>query len=248
MKSVGDDNTTYISAFGASRAPDAVNAALNPLGGLRSAGVGWLVDHVDFLREPLDLLMGDDKAVRSETEKIAGDAEKYEDIASAHLGALRKLDAWTGTTADAFKTSMTQVGHELQAIGLAMRGSADIMATMGTTVTAFRALVRETVVNAISDLISGAHVAAGLAPSTYGASIVAFVGTAVAAAREALVRILRHITDLRSLLLANRSAADELGKALAKIGADGSRFDKAAPRPVAGVPPLDILHGLRKAI
>ncbi|WP_106185551.1 hypothetical protein [Umezawaea tangerina] len=248
VKTVGDDNSTYISAFGAAHAPVAPDTATNPLGDLHGAGVGWLVDHVDFLREPLDLLMGDDNAVRSEAEKISGDADKYEDIANAHLDALRKLEGWTGTTADAFKTSMSQVGHELQAIGLAMKGAADIMSTMGTTVTAFRALVRTQVIKVVDDLITGAHLAAGLAPSTHGASIVSFVGIAVTAARETLAQILRDITNLNALLTANKSAATHLNTALLKIGADGGRFDKPLNPPTPADLPLGTLESLRKAI
>ena len=40
-------------------AVDTVKFVLNPLGSLISAGLGWLIKHVSFLREPLDMLMGE---------------------------------------------------------------------------------------------------------------------------------------------------------------------------------------------
>ncbi|MET1072036.1 MAG: hypothetical protein ABWY11_05260, partial [Umezawaea sp.] len=237
VKSIKEGNTASIAAFGVGLAFDVVGAVLNPLGALLGAGVGWLIDHLYFLREPLDLLMGDNIAVRGETEKISGDAEKYASLATAHLDAVKKLESWTGATADAFKKSMAQVGDELAAIGLAIKGSADIMATMGACVTAFRSLVRDIIAMVIGNLIGGALVAAGLAPFTFGASIVAFVGVAVATALEALGRILRHITNLKSLLTSNAKAADQLGIALAKIGDDAARLNKGGGSTVPSAGP-----------
>ncbi len=239
VKSIQEGNKAAIAAYGVGLAFDVVGAVLNPLGALLGAGVGWLIDHLYFLREPLDLLMGDNIAVRGETEKISGDAEKYAGIATAHLDALKKLETWTGATADAFKKSMAQVGDELEAIGMAMKGSAEIMATMGACVTAFRSLVRDIIAMVIGNLIGGAIVAAGLAPFTFGASIVAFVGVAVATALEALGRIIRHITNLKSLLTANKTASDQLGTALTKISDDAARLNRGGGSTTpSGAPPV----------
>ena len=38
---------------------DSLDAAMDPLGALGSAGVGWLIEHVEFLHEPLDWLAGE---------------------------------------------------------------------------------------------------------------------------------------------------------------------------------------------
>lgn len=42
---------------------DALGFVANPLGALASAGVGWLIEQLDFLREPLDDLAGDPGAI-----------------------------------------------------------------------------------------------------------------------------------------------------------------------------------------
>ncbi|GAA1269738.1 hypothetical protein [Saccharothrix xinjiangensis] len=47
--------------------------AANPLGMLASAGVGWLLEHISFLREPLDALLGD--AFKREMEQMAAEYE-----------------------------------------------------------------------------------------------------------------------------------------------------------------------------
>jgi len=240
VKAVQDGNKAAMAAYGVGLGFDVVGAVLNPLGALLGAGVGWLIDHLYFLREPLDLLMGDNIAVRQETEKIKSDAEKYQAIATTHVEALKKLDPWTGQTAEAFKASMKKVADELESIGLAIKGSAEIMATMGACVTAFRSLVRDIIAMVIGNLIGGALVAAGLAPFTFGASIVAFVGVAVATALEALGRIIRHITNLKSLLAVNKTAGDQLGTALVKISDDAGRLNRGGGGPTvpSSAPPV----------
>ncbi|HEX6343717.1 hypothetical protein [Umezawaea sp.] len=239
VKAIQDGNTAAMAAYGVGLGFDVVGAVLNPLGALLGAGVGWLIDHLYFLREPLDLLMGDNIAVRQETEKIKNDADKYQALATTHVEALKKLDPWTGQTADAFKASMKKVADELAAIGMAINGSAETMATMGACVTAFRSLVRDIIAMVIGNLIGGALVAAGLAPFTFGASIVAFVGVAVATALEALGRILRHITNLKSLLTANKAAGDQLGTALTKIADDAGRLNRSGGTTTpSGAPPV----------
>ena len=40
---------------------DTIGFAIDPLGSVLTAGVGWLLEHISFLREPLDaLLIGDE--------------------------------------------------------------------------------------------------------------------------------------------------------------------------------------------
>jgi prepilin signal peptidase PulO-like enzyme (type II secretory pathway) len=230
-----DENKAAIAAYSVGLAFDVVGAALNPLGAVLGAGVGWLIDHIAFLREPLDLLVGDNIAIRQETEKVKDDAEKYEGIATTHLDALKKLDGWMGETAERFRASMAHVAKEIEAIGSAINGSAKLMATMGAVVTAVRSLVRDIVAMVIGNLIGGALIAAGLAPLTFGASIVTFIGVAVATALEALARIMRHVTKLKAILTGASKAADDLGAALVKLSDDAARFTKGGSS--AYVPP-----------
>ncbi|WP_154697617.1 hypothetical protein [Lentzea guizhouensis] len=240
-KAVDDNDKAAIAAYSVGLAFDVVGAALNPLGAVIGAGVGWLIDHIAFLREPLDLLVGDNIAIRQETEKVKEDAKQYEGIATAHLDALKKLDGWIGQTADNFRASMAQVAKEMEAIGSSIHSSAKLMATMGACVTAVRSLVRDIIAMVIGNLIGGALIAAGLAPITFGASIVAFVGVAVATAVQAVSRIMNHVTKLKSVMSSSAKSADDLGEALVKLSDDAGRFGKGggsadvpAPPPVKG--------------
>lgn len=237
VKAANTQDEGAIAAYSVGLAFDVVGAVLNPLGAVIGAGVGWLIDHIAFLREPLDLLMGDNIAIRQETEKLKEDAQKYEGIASSHLDALKKLDGWNGEAADRFRASMAQVAKEIEAIGSAVNASAKLMGTMGACVTAVRALVRDIIAMVIGNLIGGALIAAGLAPFTFGASIVAFVGVAVATAVEALARILRHITSLKSVLSSSAKSTDDLGTALVKMSDEAARFGRGGGSSGVTTPP-----------
>ncbi|GAB2808698.1 phage tail tape measure protein [Lentzea nigeriaca] len=236
-KAVQDKNDAAIAAYSVGLAFDVVGAALNPLGAVIGAGVGWLIDHIFFLREPLDLLMGDNIAIRQETAKITDEAKKYDEFATAHVAALKKLDGWAGEAADSFRKIMLQVGKELQAVGEAMNAAGKIMGTMGACVTATRSLVRDIIAMVVGNLIGGALVAAGLAPITFGASIVAFIGTAVATALQALSRILNHITKLKGFLTGAAKSTDELGSALAKMGDNTAAAGKGGGSATVPTPP-----------
>lgn len=50
--------------------------AVDPLGAVISAGVGWLFEHVSILREPLDALMGDPDEIQAHTESLKQCAEE----------------------------------------------------------------------------------------------------------------------------------------------------------------------------
>src|SRR5690349_11015037 len=59
----GEWDALAMSVDGASVALDVLGMVMNPLGEIVKAGVGWLLEHVECLREPLELLTGDPKAV-----------------------------------------------------------------------------------------------------------------------------------------------------------------------------------------
>ncbi|MFI6095732.1 hypothetical protein ACIA8G_09275 [Lentzea sp. NPDC051213] len=236
-KAVHDKNNGAIAAFSVGLGFDVVGAALNPLGAVIGAGVGWLIDHIFFLREPLDLLMGDNIAIRQETAKIAEEAKKYDEFATIHVAALKKLDGWAGEAADKFRQMMLQVGKELEALGGALEAAGKIMGTMGACVTATRSLVRDIIAMVIGNLIGGALTAAGLAPFTFGASIVAFIGVAVATATQAVGRIMSHITKLKGFLTGAAKSTDDLGEALAKMGGTASAFGKGGVPTNVPTPP-----------
>src|ERR1700742_885278 len=47
---------------------DALGVAMDPLGSLAGAGIGWLIEHIGFLKQPLDYLAGNPEAVTAKSQ------------------------------------------------------------------------------------------------------------------------------------------------------------------------------------
>ena len=167
--------------------------------------------------------MGDNIAIRAETQRIRTNAEKYPGIMDDHEKAMKKVEEWTGEAADLFKKSMHEVTHEIEAMGLILSGIADIMSTVGACVGAVRAVARDVIAMILGDIVAGAFFAAALAIPTFGASIVGFlvdVGIKVASTLSKLWRLIKQLT---ALLRGNRAAVNELGIAMTTVSNRGAR-------------------------
>ena len=44
---------------------DVLGAVMDPVGALATAGIGWLIEHLSFLREPLDWLAGNGDKIKA---------------------------------------------------------------------------------------------------------------------------------------------------------------------------------------
>jgi hypothetical protein len=55
---------------GAGMVVDLVGSAANPLAAVFSAGVGWLLEHISFIREPLDALLGNPDEMAAQYEAL----------------------------------------------------------------------------------------------------------------------------------------------------------------------------------
>ncbi|MGH3994043.1 MAG: hypothetical protein ACRDSN_16485, partial [Pseudonocardiaceae bacterium] len=64
-KEIGDRDAAGITVQGAGVALDSLGAIVDPLGTLAAAGVGWLIEHCEPLRWPLDQLAGDPQAIEA---------------------------------------------------------------------------------------------------------------------------------------------------------------------------------------
>src|SRR5262245_24299044 len=49
---------------------DTIGFAIDPLGSVLTAGVGWLLEHISFLREPLDALLGNPDEINANIDQL----------------------------------------------------------------------------------------------------------------------------------------------------------------------------------
>jgi uncharacterized protein YukE len=208
---------------------DTVSFAMDPLAGILTAGVGWLFEHVQFLREPLDALMGDPDEIQQNVDQLKAQAANLAQLADQHNQDQQAVKpGWSGDAGDAFHSSMDRLGGELASLGKTVEGSASVVAMSGALVTTLRGIVLDLISSLIAELIEGALVAAATAVITFGASIAGFIGYAVGRAAALGAKIAGQIAKLVSGLARQGSRLSQLGDAMGRLSKSLDRFSQAA--------------------
>jgi hypothetical protein len=132
---------------------DTLGAIVNPLDSLLSAGVGWLIEHVWFLHEPLDALAGDPTQITAQAQtwhKVGGELAA---VAQDHRGAAAALSAWEGIAGDGYRGTVDRFGGALEGAARNATQLADLILTTGAQVGTVRALIRDWIAGWVSEAI-----------------------------------------------------------------------------------------------
>jgi uncharacterized protein YukE len=214
------------NAIGAASATAMV--AIDPLGSLIGAGIGWLIEHVSFLRDALNQVMGNPEEIQANVEATKARAAELRVLAEDHKNGLATFDGWTGRSSESFKTSMDTMGAELDELANAVETKAKIVAIMGMIVTVLRDIIRDLIAQLLGSLIGGAIAAAALAIPTFGASIAAFIGVAVGKAVALGVNIAARVARVIAALSRQLKRIGDLDDVMAKISKGWERFENSA--------------------
>ncbi|WP_434445051.1 hypothetical protein [Lentzea sp. E54] len=214
------------NAIGAASAT--VMLAIDPLGSIIGAGVGWLIEHVSFLRDALNQLMGNPEEIQANVEATKARAAELRVLAEDHKSGLATFDGWTGASSENFKKSMDGMTQELDELAQAVETKAKIVAIMGMLVTVLRDIVRDLIAQLIGSLIAGALIAAAAAIPTFGASIAIFGGFAVGKAVALGVNIASRVARVVAALGRQMKRIGDLDDIMEKISKGWQRFENVA--------------------
>jgi uncharacterized protein YukE len=206
---------------------DTIGMAIDPFGYIVSAGVGWLLEHVSFLREPLDALLGNPDEINANVDALKSAAAEMKTIAEEHRQDLTTVAEWSGDTADKYHGSLSQLAEELDSMGLTLDGTAAVVGISGMLVTTLRGIVFDIIASLITELIRYALIAAASAAFTFGGSIAAFLGVAGARAASVAMRISGKITKLISGLGRQTGRLAKLAQSMSKLAEGLDRFATA---------------------
>lgn len=133
---------------------DLLSVAMDPLGALASMAVGWIIEHVEPLREALEKLTGDAdtvnsyattwKNVSSGLTKAAGDLQ---------TAAGQDLQHWVSPAASSFSTHTGYSTNALGGIGAAAAVLASATEGAGMIVATVREIVRDLIADCVSTLL-----------------------------------------------------------------------------------------------
>jgi uncharacterized protein YukE len=234
ITSIGDDSASEADhvlgvAFDSIGALSAtVAAVLDPLAALAASGVGWLLEHVTFLREPLDRLLGDKDAIQANVDATSNLAARLRQLSDDHRKDMGATDGWTGVSSEKFKASMDKMGQELDALADAVRTKAKVVSVTGTLVIILRDIIRDAIAQFIGTLISGAIQAVAWLLPSFGTSVPIFIGKAVARAAAVGASIASKIAKLVAALGRNSARVGQLSDVMSKIGKGWERFENVA--------------------
>jgi uncharacterized protein YukE len=217
---------TTFNAIGAASATAMV--AIDPLGSLLGAGVGWLIEHVSFLRDALNQLMGNPEEIQANVEATKARAAELRMLAEDHKHDLATFDGWTGRSSERFQASMDTMGAELDQLANAVETKAKIVSVMGMLVTVLRDIVRDLIAQLLGSLIGGAIAAAALAVPTFGVSVATFIGVATGKAVALGVNIAARVARVIAALGRQVGRIGELDDVMARISKGWERFENGA--------------------
>ncbi|WP_018217653.1 hypothetical protein [Salinispora vitiensis] len=155
------NNQWALNGNTAAAALGALGAVMDPLQSIFSAGVGWLMEHVSFLREPLDALMGDPKAIDSHAASWRNiQAHIYQATDEFAHEVNKSTAAWAAASADAYRNLAREHAESTRALGQIADNLSVLTTSIGATVGVVRNTVRDIVADVIGACISKALQAA----------------------------------------------------------------------------------------
>ncbi|MEV0066461.1 MULTISPECIES: hypothetical protein [unclassified Amycolatopsis] len=205
---------------------DLLGIAMDPLGSLASAGVGWLIEHISFLKEGLDKLAGNPEAVTAKavtwdnvSKQLAQSATQY-DQAAANVAPEFQGAGGTAyqTMAKGYAATLRGASGQAHAASIGMNVAAALVGTE-------RGLIRDMVSSFVGELIVKAIAALAASWCTFGGTVAAFIADTVIEggilAEKISGRIAQVVEKLEKLIQSagkSRGALEEATNALKKVG------------------------------
>ncbi|GAA1262472.1 hypothetical protein [Saccharothrix xinjiangensis] len=157
-----------------------VGLASNPLSGFLSAGFSWAIQHVDFLREPFDALLGSPQAIQRMSDSWMSASKQIESIvADYRRTSVEETRNWTGRSADGYRAASQKHSSGLETLAKATKGISQAAKGAGELVATVRKTIMDLISQAVSDMVM--KIIQWLAASflTFGAAIAAAISDIV---------------------------------------------------------------------
>ncbi|MGW6934717.1 hypothetical protein ACWGE0_31975 [Lentzea sp. NPDC054927] len=233
MGRLGDGDAAELGLNAAALGLDALGVFMDPVGALATAGIGWLIEHLSFLREPLDWLAGNGDKIKAAVGTWNQVSVAIAQIADEQNKAVQsQVGSWQEAAAERFRSSQSQLAGEITAVSKSCAAAAEQIATAGTITAAVRGMLRDLIAMFIYEVIRNAIIALASSYVSLGSSIAAFSAWAVGRGAVVLGKITQQIAKLMKVItrIAGRLKGlfAKLGDVLARL----ARFGKGGGRAV----------------
>ena len=168
----------------------ALGAFMDPAGALVGAVLGplldWVAANVSFVKEPLDLLLGDPPEIMDYGNAWTDAAKQLTEQGNRHVEMVRgELSQWTGPGHDAYLATSRNVNQTFQRTAQLAERMGQAVRFAGTVVGVLREVVWGMVKELVISLVTNAVIAAASAIPSFGSSLAAY--TAWASGKVAIV-------------------------------------------------------------
>ncbi|GAA3560580.1 hypothetical protein GCM10022222_50430 [Amycolatopsis ultiminotia] len=205
---------------------DLLGAAMDPLGALASAGVGWLIEHISFLKEGLDKLAGSPEAVTAKATTWANIAKQLEESANGYQQAAAKIRPdFQGKGGSAYQVAAAGYIATLKGASAQATGTSTGMQIAAALVGTERGIIRDLISAFVGELIVKGLAALAASWCTFGGTIAAFIADTVVEggilAEKISGRIAKVVEQLDKLAQKAgkaKGAIEDASNALKKIG------------------------------
>ncbi|MEU0794702.1 hypothetical protein ABZ342_31965 [Amycolatopsis sp. NPDC005961] len=215
---------------------DTVAFAMDPLAKLIAAGLGWLIEHVSFLKWPLDQVAGNPAEVTKIANELHKIGESLRNTGTSLDDTLKAtITQWQGKGYDSFLKSINDRKGWIDANAKAADVAGYMVETTGALIGAVRSLLRDIITTILGDIISTMLIALALAIPTFGASIAVGVTKCVATVSvqvAAMMAKLAKVVAYAGRTLARLTGLSKLVKG--KPGSSSSAGHEMTPMPPPG--------------
>lgn len=199
----------------------AIGAVMDPFQAIFAAGVGWLMEHVSFLREPLDWLCGDPKEIEGHATTWRNIGRRIDFAASRYAQEVNASTInWTALAADAYRDRASRHVGDLQSLGAIGEGVAKLTLIAGAMVGVVRNTIRDVVAEVVGAAVSKAVQAVLVVTLP---KVIAEIGVLVAECSTRIMNLLKRLVDSVSRLTGDIRVLSGLLDRISASLQDGTR-------------------------
>ncbi|WP_410608956.1 WXG100 family type VII secretion target [Amycolatopsis sp. lyj-109] len=127
----------------------------DPIAGLASMGLGWLIEHVEVLRAPLDWVTGNQEQLDVMQETWSGISDEIDAVAKDLLDTVKADSAeWQGQGADAYRAFTAELGDMYSGVAGGAKAISVLIDVCKSILNVVRSVLRDLLTECIGKLIS----------------------------------------------------------------------------------------------
>jgi uncharacterized protein YukE len=227
------------SAMGVTNvAMDVIGIAGDPLGAISSAGVGWVLSAVSFLKEPFDILKGNPSAITGSASSWLTTANNLTATAQQYRQATTtQTSNWVGTAGNGYRTASGNQASGLEALAGASQAVSSAITKAGQAVAQARKTVMDLISEAVQKIVQICIEALSKSWLSFGASvamgIAQSVQKAVSTATKTMSEIQKVVSTLQNIIKTVQQivqTVQQVKQLLQQIGALASGEQQVSPQ------------------